>query len=102
MTARYSAFRADDEATVNINVASSSDRVALASGGRFSAVLVTNVGTATAWIRFGDSSVAATTAASIPIPAGSAAVFAGGHWTHVAAIAAGSTGRIYFTPGEGL
>jgi hypothetical protein len=63
-----------------------------------------NNGTATAWFNFGtDSTVAATTAAGIPVGPGVTEVYTvpkNPLW--VAAIAAGSTGKIYFTPGSGI
>lgn len=93
-------FRPSGGATVNIDVAATTANVALPSGQQ---MLVMNNGSATAWIAFGaDNTAAATLAAGIP--------FGPGQWrvltvpigaTYVAAIAAGSTGKIYFTPGNG-
>lgn len=60
-----------------------------------------NNGTATVWIEFGGTSVAATLASSIPIGPGVTEVLSVSG-TYVAAIAAGSTGKIYFTPGNGI
>jgi hypothetical protein len=91
-------------ATVNIDVSSSSQSVAFGTD-PVDQVRVMNNGTATAWIKFGNSSgtVTATTAAGIPIGPGAAEVFTTpANADTVAVIAAGSTGKIYFTPGAGL
>ena len=89
--------------TVNIDVASSSANIQVTSGSGMSQVRVMNNGTATAWIRFGvDNTVAATTAAGIPVGPGVTEVMSHQNPLWVAAIAAGSTGKIYFTPGEGI
>lgn len=86
--------------TVNIDVAASSARIALGVPGP--AIRVMNNGTATAWIKFGDVTVAATLAAGIPVGPGVTEVQGiPVDATHVAAIAAGATGKIYFTPGTG-
>lgn len=65
-----------------------------------------NNGTATAWIKFGDITVAADTTNDIPIGPNYTGGFtvppvAGGA-LYVAAIAAAGTGKIYFTPGVGI
>lgn len=93
--------------TVNIAVSASSQAVQLPTpqtNGE-QQVLVTNDGTATVWIRFGGAGITTASTTGIPVPAGSAQVFtyrsvAGASWA--AAIAAGSTGTVYFTPGAGL
>ena len=88
--------------TVNINVSSSSQRVLL---GNPDSVRVMNNGTATVWIDFGDVTVAATTTTSVPVGPGVTEVLrfqSNGGPLYVAAIAAGSTGIIYFTPGNGI
>lgn len=99
-------FRPNDGATVNIDVSSSSQKVDLANGNGAFPVRVMNDGTATAWIKFGiTTSLTATTSADIPIPAGAIEVLTVpplGGAAFVAAIAAGSTGTIYFTPGQGI
>lgn len=91
-------------ATVNIVVSAASQRVAVSarSGG---SIRVQNNGTATVWIDFGTVAVAASLAASMPVGAGVTEVFQCpdvGSAINVAAIAAGATGTIYFTPGEGV
>ena len=94
-------FRPTGGATVNIDVASSSAGVALTSGEQ---QRVMNNGSATVWINFGpNDEVAASAASGIPVAPGVTEVLTpplGS--THVAAIAAGSTGLIYFTPGSGI
>lgn len=90
--------------TVNINVASSSANVQVSDRPGSQQVRIMNDGTATVWIRFGtDNSVAATTASGVPVAAGATEVLTapmGPVW--VAAIAAGATGKVYFTPGGGI
>ena len=101
------AFAATDNATVSISVGAASANVLVAGGdvGRIN-VLVTNLGTAAAWIRSGGSAVAASLTKDIPIPAGSAQVLTfrapAGSSLYIAAIAAAATGSIYFTPGTGI
>ena len=90
-------------ATVNINVSAASQRVAIAAraGG---SVRVHNDGTATVWFDFGGPGINAATASSISFPAGAIEVYTCpdvGAVINVAVIAAGATGKIYFTPGEG-
>lgn len=88
-------------ATVNIDVAAASANVALSSGEQ---VWICNDGTATAWLKFGnDNTVAATLAAGFPIKSGVDVVLTlPPGTTHVAAIAAGATGKVYFTPASGF
>lgn len=91
-------------ATVNIAVSAASQRVAVSarSGG---SVRVMNNGTATVWIDFGSVSVTAALATSMPIGPGVIEVLQCpdvGTAINVAVIAAGATGTIYFTPGEGI
>lgn len=102
--AHQGAFR-PAAATVNIDVGASSAAVDLKAPACGRQIRVMNNGSATAWITFGKSDVAATMAAGIPVGPGVTEVLDIAEYdlvTHVAAIAAGSTGRIYFTPGEGL
>jgi hypothetical protein len=94
----------DDTAFIDVGAASA--RVKLGDiGGRIQ-VRVMNNGTATVWIKFGDITVTADTTNDIPIGPGYTGGFtvppvAGGA-LYVAAIAAGATGKIYFTPGTGI
>ena len=99
-------FMGNTSSTVSISVSSSSGRVQIQTQLSNAAVRVMNNGTATAWITFGGDSVTATipsgsTGGGIPIGPGVTEVLRLPS-THVAAIAAGSTGSIYFTPGEGI
>jgi hypothetical protein len=92
--------------TKQITVAAASANVQITEPG--SQLRVLNDGTATVWIKMGvDNTVTADVATDIPIRAGETEVFSIAYvpgqvaplW--VAAIAAGATGIVYFTPGEG-
>lgn len=100
------AFSPLPASTKNVDVSSSNQRVKIGLGTGFTDVQVWNDGSATAWIEFGGPGVAATTAAGVPIGAGVGMVLSArnpdGGGLYAAAIAAGSTGRIYFTPGGGI
>lgn len=92
--------------TVLLDVTSSSQAIALspATAGQYQCRVMNN-GTATAWIAFGDSTVAAAVTTGIPVGPGVTEVFSaqeGGGAPYAAAIAAGSTGKIYFTLGSGV
>jgi hypothetical protein len=91
--------------TVNVDVGAASANVLI--GRWVGAVRVMNNGTATAWIAFGtDNTIAATLAAGVPVGPGVTEILSpppqSGGTLYVAAIAAGSTGKIYFTPGSGI
>lgn len=91
--------------TVNIDVGASSGNVQVTTGRGKTQVRIMNNGSATAWIALGsDSSVAAALASGMPVGPGVTEVITAGDvpslW--IAAIAAGSTGKIYFTPGSGV
>lgn len=91
--------------TVNIDVSASSQSILIDETPGIRQVLITNNGTATVWINFGGSGVTASLTTGIPIAAGSAGVFTtriSDGPTYFAAIAAGATGKIYATPGQGL
>jgi hypothetical protein len=62
---------------------------------------VVNAGTATAFLKFGDSTVEATTT-DMPILSGATETFTKGAATHIAAITASGTATVYLTSGEGL
>lgn len=66
---------------------------------------IANLGTATVWIKSGNASVEATTS-GLPIPAGVVEVLRfkmpADAPLNIAAIAAGTTGDITFTPGDGI
>lgn len=102
-------FEPGHVATVNIDVSSANQRVAITGANKRSHIRVMNNGTATVWLEFGDSAVVAAVATGIPIGPGGVEIFTGslvgpgaGDNLYVAAIAAGSTGKIYFTAGEGI
>ena len=94
-----------DNATVNIDVSGSTQRVLVSSFGAAQQVRIKNDGTATVWLRAGGVGVNATTS-DMPVGAGVTEVltFAPGEDVplYIAAIAAGGTGKIYFTPGGGI
>lgn len=94
-------FRPNGSATVNIDVAGTTANVLLSKGAQ---QRIMNNGTATAWIGWGvDNTVTAAVATSIPIGPGVTEVLTPPPGTtYVAAIAAGATGKIYFTPGDGI
>lgn len=97
-------FSPSPASTVNIDVSASSQRVAVPAciGGT---VRIMNNGTATVFIAFGDGTVTATTTAGIPIGPGVIEVMTVPLVSgplNIAAIASGSTGRIYFSAGEGI
>lgn len=91
--------------TVSIDVAATSANVKLADLKGPYSVRVMNDGSATVWIAFGDLNVTASTTADLPVAAGASEVFEGLNQgddaLYAAAIAAGSTGNVYFTPGRG-
>jgi hypothetical protein len=98
-----SPFRPDAAKTRSISVSSSSQRVAVTFDPGSDCVRVRNAGTAEAFIEVGDDSVTAAVATAMPIAAGAIEVFSvPSGTTHIAAIAVGSTGTIYFTPGSGV
>lgn len=90
--------------TVNINVAAASANVLVTNADGEEQIRVMNNGTATVWVAFGtDNTIVATVAGSMPVGPGTCQVLTRGRgpvWA--AAIAAGATGKVYFTPGEGL
>lgn len=92
--------------TVNINVSGTSQSVFVENRNSPITVRIVNNGTATVWINSGSSTVAATTATGFPVGPGVHEVLTFSPGTngdlYIAAIAAGATGNIYFTPGVGL
>lgn len=87
--------------TVNVTVGASSGNVRFSTTNAHKQVWVMNNGSATVWIKFGGSAVAATLAAGLPVGPGRDAVFTTTE-QYAAAIAAGATGLVYFTPGSGM
>lgn len=97
------AFKPYDSATVNSTLDGNSNRVALPYPARSNDVVkVANIGTSAAFIKIGDSAVAAATTTSMPVLANSVEVFTLNTGdTHVAIIgAAGSV--VYVTMGTGV
>ena len=92
-------------ATVSLSVTSTTGNVALTSVGTApvtKSVRVYNAGTATIFVTFGISDVAAVAATSMPIPSGGIETFElSPAVTHAAAITASSTATAYFTSGRG-
>lgn len=88
--------------TVLIDVSSSNQNILVAACSGPCQVRVMNNGTATAWIAFGsDSTVASALTSGIPIGPGLSEILTVGDGpVYAAAIAAASTGKIYFTPGN--
>jgi hypothetical protein len=101
------AFEPVAASTVQINVSASNQRVQLGNNSGIShkrnrTIRVFNEGSATVWIEFGiDNTIAAAVATGMPVPAGAVEVFTGISANYVAAIAAGATGKVYFTAGDG-
>lgn len=99
-------FSPTGDDTAQINVGASSGRVKLGDMSGPIQIRFMNNGTATVWIKFGDVTVTADTTNDIPVAPG----YTGGFTIipptsgplYVAAIAAASTGIIYFTPGVGI
>jgi hypothetical protein len=98
------AFAPVAASTVNIDVAATTASVAVPIGSSRQ-VRVMNNGTATVWITWGLTGVTSTLATGLPVGPGVTEVLTvpdlGGP-AYVAAIAAGATGKIYFTPGRGV
>lgn len=99
-------FHPDANGTVSIDVSAISQSVQVYAERGPIAVRVYNSGSATVWFTIGGSSVTASLSTSIPVGPGVTEVYTldntGSGPLYVAAIAAGSTGKIYFTPGRGL
>ena len=92
--------------TTNIVVSAASQRVRVINRNSPVTVRVVNNGISTVWLNFGDSTVTASLATSLPIGPGVHEVLTMSPGQngdlYIAAIAAAATGTIYFTPGEGL
>lgn len=89
--------------TVNIAGTTSTARVALVKLG-CDQLRIKNLDTTnTVFVNFGDVTVVATLAASMPVGPGEVVgVTMAADWTHVAALTSTSTATVYFTPGNGL
>lgn len=100
------AFAPKNGGTVSINVSGSSQAVLVSKQNAPMSVRVHNAGSAMVWIRAGGSTVTASSATDLPVGPGLYEILtfspdANGE-LYIAAIAAGATGLIYFTQGEGL
>ncbi len=101
-----SPFSAKPGGTVNIDVSGSAQYVQITNMRAIRQIRVMNNGSATVWIRFANATgVAASLTADFPVGPGvtevfTAAITDGPIW--VSAIAATTTGKIYFTPGQGI
>ena len=96
--------------TIALNAATSSSPTALRTGnlGQNTDVLVTNSGSNTVFITWGNSSsiaavapTAGTPANGVPVLAGETMVLGMGFATYVDAVTLTSTSLVYFTPGQG-
>lgn len=99
-------FNPDAAGTVNINVSAASQRVQLYPEAGPIDVLIVNDGTATVWVSHGDVTITASLSTGYPVRAGETKLLRLDNASlnsalYVAAIAAGATGKIYFTPGRG-
>ncbi len=104
MATPRTAFRGLLDGTKNIDISSSSQEVSLAVRGK-QQIRIRNAGTADAFFTFGPGTATASLTTSMSIGAGCIEVLTVedlGGTLYAAAIAAGSTGKIYFTPGTGL
>jgi ABC-type uncharacterized transport system permease subunit len=92
-------------ATVNLAVSNVTGNVALTAVGDQGGMEVRlyNAGSATVFVNFGISTVAATAAAGMPLPSGAIEIVTVGPLvTHLAAITAASTATLYATSGRGI
>lgn len=85
-------------ATTSLAATTTTSRVALPSRN----LRIHNGGSNTVFVRFGDSTINATTTDGMPIPGGAVEVFNHHGATHLAAIFASGSGTVYLTPGEGF
>jgi hypothetical protein len=92
-------------ATVNLAVTNTTGSVALTAIGDQAGMEVRlyNAGSATVFVNFGISTVAATTTAGMPLPSGAIEVLTVGPGvTYVAALTASGTATLYATSGRGI
>lgn len=98
-------FAPSPNATVAISVSASSQRVQIANATGRLRVRVMNNGSATAWVAFGDNTVTTAATTGLPVGAGQSETLTvdapAASPLNAAAIAAGATGSIYFSPGAG-
>lgn len=105
MTNILRAFRPYDRETATVSVTTTTGRTALGTNfteNRSRHSMLSNDGSETVFVRFGDSTVEATTA-DVPLLAGTVQVFSPpADATHIAAITASGTSTLYVTAGEGI
>lgn len=94
-------FNPKKAGTVNVDVSSSSQAIQFSSSSGAKQLRMMNNGTATVWVELGSSSVTAAATTGFPVGPGVHEVVTTNE-TYAAVIAAGSTGKIYFTPGTGI
>lgn len=88
--------------TKNLSASGTSSRVALPVWTRPRTVRVYNAAAVSVFIEFGDSTVAAVAATSMPVGPGATEFFdVGPGVTYAAAITASGSGTVYFTEGQG-
>lgn len=95
-------FQGKPHSTVHIDVSSVTQRVLVSNEPVARTIRAHNDGSATVLFEYGDATVTAVLANSQTLPAGAVevqSVPAGP--IYAAVIAAGSTGSVYFTPGQG-
>jgi hypothetical protein len=99
MTAPFKVF---DQTADALSGTTSTSRVELNRGGLANChCRVYNAGSATIFLKFGDSTVEAATT-NIPLPSGAIEIFHIGACTHAAGITASGTATVYFNCGLGL
>ncbi len=99
-------FQPATAGTVLIDISASNQRVSFAKT-NIQQVRVMNNGSATVWVEFGDVTATASLTASYPVGPGVTEIVTptwanNGATLYAAAIAAGTTGKVYFTPGSGI
>jgi hypothetical protein len=86
--------------TVSLSASTTSAAIPLSGGG--DSVVVTNIGAALAYVRFGADPSIAASAADMPVLAGNKVMLSVSSLvTHVAAVLAQGSGTILFTRGDG-
>ena len=86
--------------TVSLNASTSSSAVALAGGGE--SVVVTNISTSLAYVRFGAGPTTSATNADMPVLANSRVMLSANSLVkYAAALLASGSGAVLFTRGDG-
>lgn len=87
--------------TVTLNVSSTTSSIAAQPARERRHARLYNGGTVTVFIEIGDSSVVASTATGMPLPAGAVEIIGIGE-TNIAAVTASGSSVLYITPGQGV